>query len=481
MTALVGVLNKSGIALAADSAISGLRGTGENVVTGNYGVKLLPLSNCRPVGVMYCGSEEVAGIDWVSATKQYREQLGDKAFGTLAEYGQDFTNYITGKLLTKELLAGFMYTVSDKLLHTFNWRVHETLFEHGHPDQVSATELKSIHLHCINELKEPWYKGKAASVLVKQEKDLCAAVRAAVEERTKGLHVDESIRDKLVSLCLFNALNIAPGAEGNYCVVAGFGEDEQLPSALVFSPKSIVGGRLTIELTHRDQLNQRCDGIIAPFAMEHETVCFFKGIHGKVLRELLDRAEDMATEGVLEWVIKPILEKVPPKSQAVIRETVERRLADIGVAFSKRLGEVIEDIALFNISRPLINAVRMMGPPEMATLAETLVNLEAVRLRMTNEAMVVGGPIDVAVITKGDGFVWIKHKEYFPAELNPQYFYNYNRKVVQPRQETVTTAGPTAVTAALKTPAVRNGKPRPVAAPRKRSGPGAGKLPLPKA
>ena len=32
------------------------------------------------------------------------------------------------------------------------------------------------------------------------------------------------------------------------------------------------------------------------------------------------------------------------------------------------------------------------------------------------------GPVDVAVITKGDGFVWLKRKHYFPAELNPHYF-----------------------------------------------------------
>lgn len=35
---------------------------------------------------------------------------------------------------------------------------------------------------------------------------------------------------------------------------------------------------------------------------------------------------------------------------------------------------------------------------------------------------VVGGPVDVAVVTKCDGFVWIKRKHYFSPELNPNYF-----------------------------------------------------------
>jgi len=44
------------------------------------------------------------------------------------------------------------------------------------------------------------------------------------------------------------------------------------------------------------------------------------------------------------------------------------------------------------------------------------------------EAETVGGPIDVAVISKGDGFIWINRKHYFARELNPPFFANYYRK-----------------------------------------------------
>ncbi len=33
----------------------------------------------------------------------------------------------------------------------------------------------------------------------------------------------------------------------------------------------------------------------------------------------------------------------------------------------------------------------------------------------------VGGPIDVAVISKADGFIWIKRKHYFDPALNPRF------------------------------------------------------------
>ena len=37
----------------------------------------------------------------------------------------------------------------------------------------------------------------------------------------------------------------------------------------------------------------------------------------------------------------------------------------------------------------------------------------------------VGGPVDVAVISKGDGLVWVKRKHYFPQEKNAHFFDNY--------------------------------------------------------
>jgi hypothetical protein len=58
-------------------------------------------------------------------------------------------------------------------------------------------------------------------------------------------------------------------------------------------------------------------------------------------------------------------------------------------------------------------------------MAETLVNLVSFRKQVTLEAETVGGPIDVAVISKGDGFVWIKRKHYFDPALNHHFFKNY--------------------------------------------------------
>ena len=71
---------------------------------------------------------------------------------------------------------------------------------------------------------------------------------------------------------------------------------------------------------------------------------------------------------------------------------------------------------------PLRRVVGMLPLDEMAELAETLINLESLKEKVTQPTQSVGGPTDVAVITKNDGFVWIKRKHYFKPVLNPRFF-----------------------------------------------------------
>jgi len=54
-------------------------------------------------------------------------------------------------------------------------------------------------------------------------------------------------------------------------------------------------------------------------------------------------------------------------------------------------------------------------------MAESLVSLTKFKRRISREQETVGGPVDVAVITKGDGFIWMKRKHYFAPEINPRY------------------------------------------------------------
>jgi len=68
-----------------------------------------------------------------------------------------------------------------------------------------------------------------------------------------------------------------------------------------------------------------------------------------------------------------------------------------------------------------------MPKVELAKMAEALVELTSMKRKVTVGVETVGGPVDVAIISKSEGFVWIKRKHYFPPELNTRYFERLQR------------------------------------------------------
>ena len=74
---------------------------------------------------------------------------------------------------------------------------------------------------------------------------------------------------------------------------------------------------------------------------------------------------------------------------------------------------------------PTINTVEILSKEDLAEMAESLVYLTFLKRRTSSSEESVGGPIDVAIISKGDGFIWKNRKHYFEKELNQHFFSNY--------------------------------------------------------
>ena len=98
MTVVVGILNKKGVAIAADSATTNdmkNNSTGEKekkVV--NSGNKMLRLSDKMPIAIMIVDSAQLVGLPWDVIIRWYRKQLGDRLFRTVEETAKDFLQTI---------------------------------------------------------------------------------------------------------------------------------------------------------------------------------------------------------------------------------------------------------------------------------------------------------------------------------------------------------------------------------------------------
>ena len=85
MTCEVAVMNRRGIALAADSAVT----LGEGAKIYHSAEKLFPLSLAAPVGIMTYGLADFMGVPWEIIIKIYGQKLDGRKFETLEQYAHD--------------------------------------------------------------------------------------------------------------------------------------------------------------------------------------------------------------------------------------------------------------------------------------------------------------------------------------------------------------------------------------------------------
>ena len=96
MTAVLGILNKYSVALAADSAVTVGLLNGDSKIF-NRANKLFSLSKYYPIGIMLYNSASFMNTPWEIIIKLYRKQLKKTSFDTVEEYQKDFIKFLHDK------------------------------------------------------------------------------------------------------------------------------------------------------------------------------------------------------------------------------------------------------------------------------------------------------------------------------------------------------------------------------------------------
>ena len=125
MTAVVGILNKHAVAIAADSAVT-IGGNGGKKIF-NKANKVFTLSKQHPVGIMIYNSASFMTTPWETIIKVYRKQLGSTSFPTLKEYEQNFITFLRAKnfYTDAEMQTAFLENFAKKVIHSPTQNVSE--------------------------------------------------------------------------------------------------------------------------------------------------------------------------------------------------------------------------------------------------------------------------------------------------------------------------------------------------------------------
>ena len=189
-------------------------------------------------------------------------------------------------------------------------------------------------------------------------------------------------------------------------VFAGFGEKEYFPSLYAYRLDAIVNNKLRLSNDGASNVTVDNGAHIRRFAQGDMVATFIEGIDPKQKR-MIDGYLGEITNELPDIIINSLRET---KLKAEEIEQIVKKLKDSSKSFLKKFrSDLVEFRSEQHIS-PILELVSLLPREELALMAETLVNLTSFKQRMTMGTETVGGPIDVAVITKGDGFTWIKRK-----------------------------------------------------------------------
>ena len=141
MTAEIGILNKSAVALATDSAVSIEKKDGYKIF--NTANKLFMLSKYQPVGIMIFDSAEFMGVPWETIIKIYRKKLSKKVYEHLKQYIQDVFKKAAINKGSKIYEHGLSLEHTAKLLGTSQWELSEYIGQkHFDVQQVQTIDIK---------------------------------------------------------------------------------------------------------------------------------------------------------------------------------------------------------------------------------------------------------------------------------------------------------------------------------------------------
>ncbi len=423
MTAEVAVMNKLAVALAADSAVTASLAGGPKIY--NTVNKLFTLSKYAPVGVMIYGNADFMGIPWETIIKRFREKLGTKQFSELNEYATEFrrhlvedTPFITdsGK---DQYVQDLMRAFYGRLIREINQQVDETLktTQTIEPSRVSEIAADVIQRHRSKLQGVPDLPSIPDEFDALSRERYRPQLNMVIEAQFEQLPLNPTARKALVEiamLCLKKQV-WSPGRSG--VVIAGFGKDEVFPRLRYFEVDGVVCKFLRLVPGDEIDITVAQNAVIVPFAQRDVVSTFMEGLDPALmtlLKELLRATFTQLPDAILSSFPSG---SISPEQSACLRQEV----AKMGDPMLQEIQRFVREHHV----KPIVSAVGVLPKDELAAMAEALVNLTSFRRRVSTDAETVGGPIDVAVISKGDGFVWIKRKHYFRAELNPGFLANY--------------------------------------------------------
>ena len=179
---------------------------------------------------------------------------------------------------------------------------------------------------------------------------------------------------------------------------AGYGTKDAFPKYVHIELLKVISGKMKYNLIEK-YAESESNSKICPLAQKDVILTFCRGISGTFINYIPQKTTSLINEKI---------DSLP----ATYSDKQKDELKKIFGSCEREMVKSISSLIQKENVDPLFNSVQLIPLSEMAFLAENLVNITSLRRMFAIDGFqqTVGGPTDVAVISKGDGFVWVKSK-----------------------------------------------------------------------
>ena len=418
MSAGICIMNKNAIALAADSAVT----IGPHLAIHNSSNKLFALSKVAPVGAIIYSNTELMGIPIELLIKEYKKDLKLKTFDSLEEYVDGFISFMLRNKqlfhfsenehsLIKNIYIDLLNGLNSDYSLLINRKVSEVQREQLNPEELSIVQQSAIDatVNFIDQLPSIPNFDVTEYIVSNYSNE----IREYISKILPGITGD-TFENLVLKVCtIFNKDFFRNGYVG--IAFAGYGNQDIFPKMYHIHLSGIISDYVRYIVREQATITENNTAFISPFAQTDVMQTFLLGINDGFIHALATEIpnqiqcifQSINNDNFADGKKQEVFEKLASATPNIINQIV-------GKAQQQYLWPITQSIATLPIE-------------ELALLAESMINITSLRRKVAIDSNIntVGGPIDVAIISKSDGFIWIKRKHYFEQSNNLQYFYSH--------------------------------------------------------
>lgn len=402
MTAQVVLMNRYAVGLASDSVVSLNQGN-NSYRTLATSEKILRLSGDHDVAIMVSGHLLLRGYPFEVLVWEWSKTLTSK-LPSVTDYLPSFIAWLEVRPELQQDSAeeeDFVDLIDETLQNI--WDGSDDLQTSGQAQEDSAEavafleRVKNWERYAKSRRSFPGWSEESSSKLAKSK--FSEIINSRIDYWFDDRPITATSRNLIAGICE-SAPAWATADFYTELVVTGFGNDEFLPKMSAVGLFGILGGVVRHnEIEVKSIGDSR--GFFRFFGQWDASIQFIRGLDSGIQQTVVD---------FMERYVRNLVSAQSMFIEDEGDEDLELFISEKVRVASGELEDLIRDHSKKKFVDPLMQVISMSPEADLARMARSLIEIQSIRQSINEITPTVGGPIDVAVISKTNSFRWVRHK-----------------------------------------------------------------------